>query len=84
MTNILLHGCNGRMGQAIAAIAGQKENCRIVCGVDIAVNESAGFPVYTSFDDIPDNAQIDVIIDFSHFSALPKLTAFAERRHIPR
>ena len=83
MTNILLHGCNGRMGQAIAAIAGQKENCRIVCGVDIAVNESAGFPVYTSFDDIPDNAQIDVIIDFSHFSALPKLTAFAERRHIP-
>lgn len=83
MTNILLNGCNGRMGQAIVSIAEGKETCKIVCGVDIAAKEQAKFPVYTSFDQIPDDMPIDVIIDFSHFSTLPKLAAFAEQRRIP-
>ena len=83
MTDILLHGCNGRMGRVIADLVSQKENCRIFCGIDVAVREGAGFPVYTSFDNIPSGQKPDVIIDFSHVSALPKLADYAAKNQIP-
>lgn len=83
MTKILLHGCNGRMGRTIAELAASKENCRILCGVDVAAREDAGFPVYTSFEAIPADTKPDVIIDFSHFSALPALIAYAKQSRIP-
>lgn len=83
MTTILLHGCNGRMGRAIAECASKKESCRILLGVDLESRSNAGFPVYTSFDEIPAHLRPDVIIDFSHFSALPKLIAYARTNKIP-
>ena len=83
MTNILLHGCNGRMGRTIAELAANKENCRIICGVDVAPRDDAGFPVYTSLDVIPADKKPDVIIDFSHFSTLPKLAEYAQKNNIP-
>ena len=34
MINIILHGCNGRMGQAVASAAAADPTVRIVAGVD--------------------------------------------------
>ena len=34
MTDILLHGCNGRMGQMIAGLLENDADARIVAGVD--------------------------------------------------
>ncbi len=35
MTRILLCGCNGKMGRVIAACVKEREDCKIVAGIDI-------------------------------------------------
>ena len=34
MVNFLMSGCNGRMGQAIVEVVGERTDAEIVCGVD--------------------------------------------------
>ena len=76
MINILLNGCNGKMGKVIAGIVEKDENANIICGIDINSESSSGFPVYTSADDVKEKA--DVIIDFSHPSAFDKILNYAK------
>ena len=80
MLNILLCGCGGRMGAAVAAAAAAAGD-RIVAGVDINPAESSPYPVFTSPEEFPGKA--DVIIDFSHHSALGALIAYAKRAETP-
>ena len=80
MTNVILCGCGGRMGQAIVRAAADSKSCRIVAGVDVnadAVAPVCDFPVYQAITDFPGSA--DVIIDFSHHTALPSLLAYAKQ-----
>lgn len=82
MTNIILCGCGGRMGKAICTAA--KNDCTIVAGIDInasALSAASSFPVYEKISDFPDKA--DVIIDFSHHSALPSLIEYAKATKTP-
>lgn len=81
MTRIILNGCLGKMGKAISDCVDKRDDCEIVAGVDIAEGESA-YPVFTDFEDLKD-IKADVIIDFSHPSALEKLLAFAEKTDTP-
>ena len=78
MTNIILSGCGGRMGSAIVRAASDGNTCRIVAGVDMnvsAVAPACNFPVYQSIAEFPGKA--DVIVDFSHHTALPALLDYA-------
>lgn len=81
MTRLILSGCNGKMGRVITACAQARCDCEIVAGFDINTESHAGFPVYAN----PANCgvQADVIIDFSHPSALAGVLAFARERKIP-
>ena len=80
MTNIILCGCGGRMGKAI--IESVKDGCTIVAGVDVNASAlSTGFPVYEKISDFPGKA--DVIVDFSHHSALPSLIEYAKATKTP-
>ena len=82
MTNIILCGCGGRMGKAITAAA--KKDCTIVAGVDInasALSAACDFPIYEKISDFPDKA--DVIIDFSHHSAIHSLIEYAKQTKTP-
>ena len=84
MTNIILCGCGGRMGQAIVRAAAEDSTCRIVAGVDVnagAVAPVCSFPVYESISDFPGKA--DVIVDFSHHTALLPLTEYASATGTP-
>ena len=81
MTNIILSGCLGRMGRAVCAAAAERGD-RIVAGID-PLGGSADYPVYTSPEEIPADCNADVIIDFSHHSALPALLEFARARNLP-
>lgn len=86
MTQIILSGANGRMGRVIAELVASKySTCRILYGIDIAPGEPTGsFPVYPSPDAVPRDMQRgDVIIDFSHLSAVRPLLAFAAAHAIP-
>lgn len=82
MTEIILCGCGGRMGKAVTEAA--VGECSIVAGVDVnatALAEACSFPVYERISDFPGKA--DVIIDFSHHSALPSLIEYAKRTKTP-
>ena len=95
MKRIILSGCNGKMGQMVAACVKDRSDCTIVAGIDITGNDSRNaFPVFTK----PAECEVDadVIIDFSvpiatlnileyfsHPSTLAPLLAYAVERHIP-
>jgi len=63
MTNIILRGCNGKMGRVVTQLAGEDENVAIVAGVDISTAMENTYPVFPSFAQC--NVHADVIIDFS-------------------
>lgn len=80
MVRIILSGANGKMGKVIQSVVSGRDNCEIVAGVDINT-ESNGFPVYSSFEEIKEEA--DVIIDFSNPALLNSLLSYSEKKSIP-
>ncbi len=81
MIRLIICGCNGKMGRAITACVKERCDCEIVAGFDRNTESGAGYPVYAN----PANCNIeaDVLIDFSHPSALPGVLAYAKEHHIP-
>lgn len=75
MTNIILRGCNGKMGQVITDIVEADEKAVIVAGVDIYQNRVNKYPVYQSFSKC--NVKADVIIDFSSPNGMEEMLEFA-------
>lgn len=80
MLNILLCGCGGRMGAAVAAAA-EAAGDRIVAGVDVSPVAAGSYPVFHSPEEFEGHA--DVMIDFSHHSALGALLTYATRTGTP-
>ena len=80
MTGILLNGALGKMGQAVEACVNERDDVKIVAGVDIARGERA-YPVYSCFVDVQEDA--DVIVDFSHPLVLDDMLSFAIARKLP-
>lgn len=74
MTNIILCGCNGKMGHAVQNLVHQREECSIVAGVDITPQEASPFPVYASLEAMQEQAQ--VVVDFSNPSALSSILEY--------
>lgn len=81
MTRIIMHGCNGHMGQVISGIVAQDENAQIVAGIDIADNKDNGYPVFTDIREC--NVEADAIIDFSSVKAVDALLDYAVEKQIP-
>ena len=69
------------MGQVITSCVEQRADCRIAAGFDINTTMLADYPVFSDPEGYTDDA--DVIIDFSHPSALSGLLAFAKKRGLP-
>ncbi len=81
MTNILLSGANGAMGQAVFRAVQKIDSAQIVAGVDINTAAGNGVPIYSSFSEVTES--VDVIIDFSHPSVLDSLLDFAKEKSLP-
>ncbi len=81
MINVLLSGCNGKMGQVITRLAENFDGLKIAAGSDINNNINNPYPVFTSLRDC--NVKVDVIIDFSNPKAFGGLIEFAQERKIP-
>lgn len=81
MVNVIMHGCNGRMGQAITKLAKNEENLTIVAGIDVVDNIDNGYPVYKDINNCDINA--DVVIDFTNSKAVDKLLDFCEENSMP-
>lgn len=81
MINILLSGCNGKMGQVITRLASERNDLKIAAGYDQNTSLQNTYPVFSDLSKC--NLDIDVIIDFSHPSALDNLLQFAVSHKIP-
>lgn len=81
MVKIIMHGCNGKMGQVITGIVAADKDAEIVAGIDIVDNRQNPYPVFTNIDDC--NVEADVIIDFASAKAIDKLLDYVEIRKIP-
>ncbi len=75
MLNVILNGCNGRMGQVLTRIIAAEEEMRVVAGIDVSGEKKSDYPVFTSPAEC--DVKADVIIDFSHYSAVPNLLRYA-------
>ncbi len=81
MVRIIMHGCNGHMGQVISQLAEQDPGTVIVAGIDIADQRKNSYPVYTNIEDCQEEA--DAIIDFSTAKAVDALLDYSVKRQIP-
>ncbi len=81
MTDIIMHGCNGHMGQVISGIVKEDSDATIVAGIDIADNKDNGYPVFTDIDAC--DVKADVIIDFAAAVAVDKLLDYAVKTSTP-
>ena len=81
MTRIIMHGCNGHMGQVISGLVAQDADAEIVAGIDMMDNRENGYPVFTDLDSCQVDA--DAIIDFSNAKAVDALMDYSAKRGIP-
>lgn len=81
MVRIIMHGCNGKMGQVITSICKEDNQVEIVAGIDVVDNRDNGYPVYT--DIMSCDVEADVVIDFAAAVAVDKLLEFVEKKNIP-
>ena len=81
MVKIIMHGCNGHMGQVISDIVEKDPDAEIVAGIDIADQGKNSYPVFTDIDACQGEA--DAIIDFSSAKATDKLLEYSAARQIP-
>lgn len=78
MTNLLICGINGKMGQAVYSAATTRTDVTVACGVDKHVLGNFNCPVFNSMAQVC--VHVDVIIDFSSPSALSDILEFATER----
>ncbi len=81
MIKIILSGCNGKMGQVITKLAAERDDLKIVAGLDIVDSDKNGYPIFTNVKSC--NIIADVIIDFSNPAAFDPLMEYAVSRKIP-
>ena len=81
MTRVILHGCNGAMGQVIAKLAQADDEIIVAAGLDIEDKGLFTFPVYTSPEKCMEEA--DVVIDFSTARAVDSLLDWCAARKLP-
>ena len=81
MINVLVNGCNGRMGQVVCELLKKNDSLNLLCGFDknnLIQNE---FPIYDDFSKIEQKP--DVIIDFSIPIATMNILEYAVKNSIP-
>lgn len=80
MTRVIMHGCNGKMGQTITGIIAADEEIEIVAGVDAFDEGHNSYPVFKSIA-LCDIAA-DVVIDFSNAKAVNGLLDYCLEKRL--
>ena len=80
MTNVLINGINGKMGQEILKESTNFKNIKIVAGID-QIKGNNSIPVYNNYKDIKET--IDLIIDFSLPEGTLNILEYANNNNIP-
>ena len=81
MLEVLVNGCNGKMGQVVCDLVEKDENLLLKCGFDKENTGEFAFPVYTNINEITEKP--DVIIDFSIPIATFNILEYAKENKVP-
>ena len=81
MTKLIMHGCNGHMGQVITGLVKNDPSVEIVAGIDVVDNRDNGYPVFT--DIFACDVEADAMIDFSSFKATDNVLDYCVQKKLP-
>lgn len=81
MTRIIMHGCNGKMGQVISSLVTEDEGVKIVAGIDARDDGHNPYPVFTDIKEC--DIEADCLIDFSVASAVDKMLDYCVAKKLP-
>lgn len=81
MVKIIMHGCNGHMGQVISGLVEKDPEIEIAAGIDISDNGRNSYPVYTDMKEC--KVEADALIDFSSAKATDALLDYCVERKLP-
>ncbi|HNX65068.1 MAG TPA: 4-hydroxy-tetrahydrodipicolinate reductase [Oscillospiraceae bacterium] len=74
MTEIAICGANGKMGKVIYDVISNRNDCKVISGIDINTLKYADFPIVSKPNELP--IKPDVIIDFSNPASLDGLIEY--------
>lgn len=78
---IIVSGVTGKMGAHVLEAVAQYPELTVVAGIDRNTGSSLGFPVYSDWSLCGETA--DVIIDFSHHSAVDSMLDYCQQSKTP-
>ena len=81
MTRVIMHGCNGHMGQVITGLIKADEGIELVAGIDKYTGIANDYSVFESLEKC--DVEADVIIDFSNAAAADALLTYCEEKKMP-
>ncbi|MCM1327653.1 MAG: 4-hydroxy-tetrahydrodipicolinate reductase [Bacteroidales bacterium] len=81
MIKIIMHGCNGKMGQVISRMIAEDTDMQMAAGIDARDDGHNPYPVFTSIDDC--NIEADCLIDFSAAAAVDKMLDYCVAHKLP-
>lgn len=81
MINLVISGCNGRMGRAVTERCESDGDIRVVAGFDLSASSVSGFPVFASPSEY--KSECDCVIDFSNPAALLPLLDYCLGNKVP-
>lgn len=81
MINMIMHGCNGAMGQVISNLVADDTEITIAAGIDLSNSRQNPYPVFSSLEEC--TVKADVIVDFASAKAVDHLLDYCESRRLP-
>ena len=75
MIKVIVNGSLGKMGKVLTRCVNEDKDTELVCGCSMPTGETTDYKLYNKMSEIKEEA--DVIIDFSHFSALDDVLSYA-------
>ncbi len=79
---VIISGCSGTMGKVLIEELQKEDDIQILAGFDTRIGDNPlPFKQFMDLSDAPGGA--DVVIDFSHFSAVPSLMEYCVRTSTP-
>lgn len=81
MVKMIMHGCNGKMGQVISGICREDEEIEIVAGIDPYTQVDNPYPVFANIAEC--DVEADVIVDFAAAAAVDGLLDYCVAKQIP-
>ena len=81
MVRIIMHGCNGKMGQVISGMLAEDKDAQLVAGVDVFDDGHNPYPVFRNIWEC--NVEADCLIDFSSAAAVDSMLDYCVEKKLP-